>query len=85
MAEIRKVRIKEIEEEIKYEPDIPSNWYVPARQAWKFIAWFINNIKLGNTFRNDRDMFQCIREFHNWVEDYAVAFGKENEDGTQES
>ena len=31
MAEIRKVRIEEIEEETKYEPDIPSNWYVPAK------------------------------------------------------
>ena len=85
MAEIRKVRISEIPNTLGIESEIPSNWYVPAKQAWKYLTWCLFQIRRNNTFRNDKDMIYCMNEFSDWIEDYAIAFGEEHEDGTAES
>lgn len=77
MAEIRKVQIEEIKDLASYTPDLPSNWYVPARQAWTYLAWCLLQIRSGKTFRNDKDMNYCMKKFEEWIEDYAIAFGKE--------
>ena len=85
MAELRKVQIEEIKDVLAYTPDIPSNWYVPARQAWTYLAWCLVQIRDHKTFRNDKDMNRCMDRFEEWMEEYAIAYGKENEDGTEES
>ena len=85
MAEIRKVRIEEIKDVVSYTPDIPSNWYVPARQAWTYLAWCLLQIRNGKKFRNDKDMNRCMDRFDEWIEETAFAYGKENEDGITES
>ena len=80
MAEIRKVNIEEIKDVLSYTPDLPSNWYVPARHVWQYLAWCLLQIRNGKTFRNDKDMNRCMDRFETWIEDYAIAFGKEKED-----
>ena len=80
MAEIRKVQIEEIKDVLSYTPDLPSNWYVPARQAWTYFAWCLVQIRNRKTFRNDKDMNRCMDKFEEWMEEYAIAFGEENED-----
>lgn len=79
MAELRKVQIEEIKDVVSYTPDIPSNWYIPARQAWTYLAWCLLQIRDGKTFRNDKDMNRCMGKFEAWMEDYAIAFGEEKE------
>ena len=79
MAEIRKVQIEEIKDLVSYTPDLPSNWYVPAQHAWKYLAWCLFQIRAGKTFRNDKDMNRCMEQFEAWIEDYAIAFGEEKE------
>lgn len=79
MSELRHVNVEEIEDVIGYHPDIPDNWYVPARQVWTYLAWCLVQIRDNNTFRNDKDMNRCMEKFEAWMEDYAVAFGKDNE------
>lgn len=86
MAELRKVRIEEIKKNVLgFEPDIPSNWYVPAKQTWNYLMWCLVQIRHNNTFRNDKDMMYCMDNFADWIEDYAITFGEEHEDGTAES
>lgn len=80
MAEIRKVRISEMKDVMGYTPDIPTNWYVPAYQAWTYFAWCLLQIRKGKTFRNDKDMNHCMDKFEEWIEDYAIAYGKGTED-----
>ena len=80
MAELRKVQLEEIEDVVSYTPDLPSNWYVPARQAWTFLAWCLLQIRNGKTFRSDKDMDRCMEKFEAWMEERAIAFGEENED-----
>ena len=80
MAELRKVQIEEIKDVISYTPDIPSNWYVPARQAWTYLAWCLLQIRNGKTFRNDKDMNRCMDKFEEWIEEMAFAYGKEHDD-----
>ncbi len=80
MAELRKVQIEEIKDVMSYTPDIPSNWYVPARQVWTYFAWCLWQIREHKTFRNDKDMNRCMENFEAWMEDYAIAFGEEKKD-----
>lgn len=84
MAEIRKVKIDEIKN-TSGKLDIPSNWYVPASQTWRYLTWCLAQLRCGNTFRNDKDMMNCAEQFFDWIEDYAIAFGEEKENGTSES
>ena len=79
MAELRKVQIEEIEDVMSYTPDIPSNWYVPAQQAWTYLAWCLLQIRNGKTFRNDKDMNRCMDKFEEWIEDRAISVEEENE------
>jgi len=79
MAEIRNVELREIKDVLSYTPDIPSNWYVPAQHAWKYLAWCLTQIREHKVFRNDKDMNSCMEQFETWIEDYAIAFGKEDE------
>ena len=79
MAELRKVQIEEIEDVMSYTPDIPSNWYVPAQQAWTYLAWCLLQIRNGKTFRNDKDMNRCMEKFEEWIEDRAISVEEENE------
>lgn len=79
MAEIRKVCIEEIKDVLSYTPDIPSNWYVSAQQAWTYLAWCLLQIRNNKTFRNDKDMNRCMDKFNAWIEETAFAYGKENE------
>ena len=80
MAELRKVKIEEIKDVFGFEPDIPSDWYVPATQAWKYLTWCLVQIRHANTFRNDKDMMHCMNEFADWIEDYAIAYRKEHKE-----
>ena len=80
MAELGKVQIEEIKDVLSYTPDLPSNWYVPARQAWTYLAWCLLQIRSGKTFRNDKDMNRCMDRFEAWMEEYAIAFEKEHPD-----
>lgn len=80
MTELRKVQIEEIKDVLSYTPDLPSNWYVPARQAWTYLAWCLLQIRNGKTFRNDKDMNRCMGKFEEWMEEYAIAFGEEKND-----
>lgn len=84
MAELRKVKIDEINDTFG-KSDIPSNWYVPANQTWKYLTWCLAQLRYGNTFRNDKDLLNCTEQFFDWIEDYAIAFGEEHDDGTSES
>ena len=80
MAELRKVQLEEINDVFSYTPDIPSNWYVPAQHAWKYLAWCLVQIRHHKVFRNDKDMNKLMGKFEDWIEDYSIAFGKEVED-----
>jgi hypothetical protein len=76
MAEIRKVQLEEIEDMCSYTPNIPSNWYVPAQHAWKYLAWCLLQIRNHKTFRNDKDMNRCMGRFEDWIEDTAFSYGE---------
>jgi len=78
MAELRKVRMEEIKDLVSYKPDIPSNWYVPAKQAWTYLAWCLVQMRDGRTFRSDKDMNYCMNEFERWIEDTAITCGEEH-------
>lgn len=79
MAELREVPLEEINNVLAYTPNIPSNWYVPAQQAWTSFAWCLMQIRNNKTFRNDEQMNQCMDKFEAWIENYAIAFGEEHE------
>ena len=80
MAEIRKVKVEEIKDVVSHTPDIPSNWYVPARQAWTYFVWCLFQIGDGKTFCDYKDMNYCLEQFEAWMENYAIAFGEEHFD-----
>lgn len=82
MAELRKIDYEQISIKCKDESRdyIPSNWYVPARKVWQIVAWCLIKIKTGATIRNNADCDDMIHHFWKYIEEYAIAFGKENED-----
>lgn len=78
MSELRKLNLEEIESVFSYRPNIPDNWYVPAQQVWTYLAWCVKQIMEDKRFRNDKDANKCMNQFENWIEERAVAFGREN-------
>ena len=82
MAEIRKIdyhgiRVKSKEEGRNY---IPSNWYIPARKAWEIVAWLLIQLRQEATIRDTKTTDKLIEQYWEYIEDRAIAFGKENED-----
>ena len=75
MAEIRKFDFNEI---FAHVPDIPDNWYVPAKDLWKMTAWCFMQLRNKSYVRNDKDMKHFVRYMEDWIEDHAVSIGREN-------
>ena len=82
MAEIRKIDYEQIAVKCKEEGRdcIPSNWYVPAQKAWQVFAWAMLQIRKGAVIRSDNDVDSFIHKYWEYIEDHAVAYGKENPD-----
>lgn len=82
MAELRKINYEQISVKCqeKGRDFIPSNWYVPARKVWQIVAWCLFKIRTGATIRNDADCDRMIHRFWEYIEEYAIAYGRENED-----
>lgn len=81
MAEIRKVDFSKIFKRYK-EDEIPTNWYVPAKDVYSFTAWILNEWNRGAVIK-DKDKF--LYSVWNYIEEYAISYGKEHENGTAES
>jgi len=64
---------------------IPSNWYIPARKAWQIVAWLLIQLRKERTIRDDKTTDKMIHQYWEYIEEMAIAYGKENEDGTEES
>ena len=87
MAELRKMDYEKISVKCKddqYKDYIPSNWYVSARKMWQVVAWCLIQIRNGTTIRDDKTVDHFIHKMWEYIEEYAVVVGKENEDGTEE-
>ena len=82
MAEIRKFDFDEI---YAHTPDIPDNWYVPAKDLWKMTAWCFMQLRNNNYVRNDKDMHHFVRQMEEWIEDHAMSVGEEKSNGTAKS
>ena len=74
MAEIRKFDFDEI---CAYVPDVPENWYVPAKDLWKMTAWCFIQLRNKSYIRNDKDMEHFAQYMEDWIEDHAIAIGDE--------
>lgn len=85
--EIRKIDFSKIEARSKEEGKdyIPSNWYIEARKAWSVFAWAMVQIRTGAVIRRDSDVDDFVHKFWEYIEDHAIAYGEEHEDGTAES
>ena len=81
MAEIRKVDFSKIFKRYK-EDEIPTNWYIPAKEVYAFVAWVLNEWSCGSVIK-DKDKF--LYSLWDYIEEYAISYGKEQEDGTAES
>lgn len=81
MAEIRKLDFEKVKCRCKEEDKdfIPTNWYIPARKAWEVFAWAMIQIRNGSTIRCDSDVDRFIHKYWGYIEEYAIAYGKENE------
>lgn len=64
---------------------IPSNWYVPARKMWQTVAWLLLQLRQGGKIRDDKTTEKMIHSCWQYIEEYAITFGKEEEDGTAKS
>lgn len=82
MAEIRKVDFEKVKCRCKEEGKdfIPTNWYIPARKAWAVFAWALFQIRSGATIRRDSDVDTFIHKYWEYIEEHAIAYGKEIED-----
>lgn len=83
MAELRKmdyekISVKCLDDENK--DYIPSNWHIPARKAWQIVAWCMIQIRNGATIRDNKTVDHFIHKFWEYVEEHAVAVGKEYDD-----
>jgi hypothetical protein len=74
MAEIRKFDFSKI---YAHVPDIPENWYVPAKDLWKMTAWCFMQLRNKNYVRNDKDMEHFVRRIEEWIEEHAVSMEEE--------
>ena len=77
MMEIRKFDFDEI---FAHVPDIPGNWYVPAKDLWKMSAWCFMQLRNKSYVRNDKDVKHFVRHMEEWIEDHSVSMGEENKD-----
>lgn len=79
--ELRKLDIKKITNRCKEETKdfIPSNWYIPARQAWEMFAWAVVQIRNGSTIRTDKEVEKFVHQYWDYIEDRAISVGEENE------
>ena len=82
MSEIRKFDFNEI---YAHVPDIPDNWYIPAKDLWKMTAWCFMQLRNNNYVRNDKDMRLFVRHMEEWIEEHAMLVGEEKRNGTTES
>ena len=80
MSEIRTTRIEDIKDALDYTPNVPNNWYIPAKQAWQFFAWSIKNLQCGRRFSNNEQANGCMDNFEKWIENFAITFGEEKRD-----
>ena len=87
MAEIRKMDYKAICTKCNEEGKefIPSNWYIPARKAWQIVAWLLIQLRHEAKIRDDKTTEKMIYQYWEYIEDRAITFGEEHEDGTAES
>ena len=87
MAEIRKIDFEKINARCKEEGKdfIPSNWYIDARKAWSIFVWSMIQIRTGAVIRRDSDVDDFVHKFWEYIEEHAIAFGEEHDDGTSES
>lgn len=76
MAEIRKFNFDEL---YAHVPNIPDNWYVPAKDLWKMTAWCFMELRNKSYVRNDKDMVHFVRHMEEWIEDHSVSIEKEIE------
>ena len=79
MNEIRTTQMEDIRDILNYTPNVPNNWYVPAKQVWRFFAWSIKNLQCGKRFGSNEQANGCMDNFEKWIENYAIAFGEEKE------
>lgn len=77
MAEIREFDFDKL---YAHVPNIPDNWYVPAKDLWKMTAWCFMELRNKSYVRNDKDMAYFVRHMEKWIEDHSVSIGEENED-----
>lgn len=79
--ELRRLDINKIIASSKEDSNnfIPSNWYVPAREAWDAFAWAILQIRNGTTIRSNKEAERFIHQYWEYIEEHAFAYGKENE------
>ena len=76
MAEIRKVDFNKIFKRYK-EDEIPTNWYIPAKEIYSFTAWVLTEWNRGSVIK-DKDKF--LYSLWDYIEEYAVAVGEEKKD-----
>lgn len=74
MAEIRKFDFSKI---YAHVPDIPENWYVPAKDLWKMTAWCFMQLRNKSYVRNDKDMEHFVRRMGEWIEEHSVSMEEE--------
>jgi len=76
MAEIRKFNFDEL---YAHTPNIPDNWYVPAKDLWKMAAWCFMELRNKSYVRNDKDMAHFVHHVEDWIENHSVSIRKEQE------
>ena len=76
MAEIRKVDFHKIFKRYK-EDEIPTNWHIPAREIYAFVAWVLTEWERGAVVK-DKDKF--LYSLWDYIEEHAVSVGEEKKD-----
>jgi len=81
--EIRKVDLSKVFSRYK-EEEIPTNWYISARDTYSLFAWTLNEWSKGSKLRDNKTASKMLYELWEYIEETAFAHGEEHEDGIKE-
>jgi len=78
--EVTRKTIEETFAQTKFN-EIPANWYVPATELYGITAKLLYYWNRGNKLKDgQKSADKILYDAWIWIEDHAIAYGKENPD-----